>query len=235
VPNNEGSFVPLTVTAPEGCILNSRHPAAGGARALTGHFLPALVMSALAEALPERVVAGVGSPLWCLGFSGFREDGTPMANALFLNGGYGAHAQGDGANVLSWPSNVSSASVETIEQSAPWRVRFRRLRSGTGGAGRHRGGTGQETLYESRSSQPIAVTFLAERTQPGSAAPGFAGGFPGAPGAVLIDGAAVDPKRQHVVMPGGTVEMRTPGGGGHGPVAGRLPELLIADREDGIA
>ncbi|MCA3288730.1 MAG: hydantoinase B/oxoprolinase family protein [Roseomonas sp.] len=235
VPNNEGSFVPLTVTAPEGCILNSRHPAAGGARALTGHFLPALVMSALAEALPERVVAGVGSPLWCLGFSGFREDGTPIANALFLNGGYGAHAQGDGANVLSWPSNVSSASVETIEQSAPWRVRFRRLRSGTGGAGRHRGGTGQETLYESRSSQPIAVTFLAERTQPGSAAPGFAGGSPGAPGAVLIDGAAVDPKRQHVVMPGGTVEMRTPGGGGHGLVTARLPELLIADREDGIA
>jgi N-methylhydantoinase B/oxoprolinase/acetone carboxylase alpha subunit len=36
-------------------------------------------------------------------------------------------------------------------------------------------------------------------------------------------------------MPGGTVEMRTPGGGGHGPVAARLPELLIADREDGIA
>ncbi|MCX7370851.1 MAG: hydantoinase B/oxoprolinase family protein [Alphaproteobacteria bacterium] len=235
VPNNEGSFVPLTVTAPEGCILNSRHPAAGGARALTGHFLPALVMSALAEALPERVVAGVGSPLWCLGFSGFREDGTPIANALFLNGGYGAHAQGDGANVLSWPSNVSSASVETIEQSAPWRVRFRRLRSGTGGAGRHRGGTGQETLYESRSSQPIAVTFLAERTQPGSAAPGFAGGSPGAPGVVLIDGAAVDPKRQHVVMPGGTVEMRTPGGGGHGPAAARPPELVIADREDGIA
>ena len=37
------------------------------------------------------------------------------------------------------------------------------------------------------------------------------------------------------IMPGGTVEMRTPGGGGHGPVAARLPELLIADREDGIA
>jgi hypothetical protein len=63
VPNNEGSFRPLTVTAPEGCILNSTHPAAGGARALTGHFLPALVMSALADALPDRVVAGVGSPL----------------------------------------------------------------------------------------------------------------------------------------------------------------------------
>jgi N-methylhydantoinase B len=235
VPNNEGSFAPLTVTAPEGSILNSRHPAAGGARALTGHFLPALVLSALADALPDRVIAGVGSPLWCLGFSGFRADGTPVANALFLNGGYGASAGRDGANVLSWPSNVSSASVETIEQTAPWHVRYRRLRVGTGGAGRHRGGTGQETLYESRSSQPIAVTFLAERTQPGSAAPGLAGGEPGAPGAVLVNGEAVDPKRQHVVPPGGTVELRTPGGGGHGPPAGRDPTLREADALDGTA
>jgi N-methylhydantoinase B len=58
------------------------------------------------------------------------------------------------------------------------------------------------------------VTFLAERTQQNSAAPGLTGGGPGAPGAVIIDGAVVDPKRQHIVMPGGTVEMRTPGGGG---------------------
>jgi N-methylhydantoinase B len=233
VPNNEGSFAPLAVTAPEGSILNSRHPAAGGARALTGHFLPALVLSALAEALPDRVVAGVGSPLWCLGFSGLREDGAPIANALFLNGGYGASAARDGANVLSWPSNVSSASVETIEQSAPWRVRFRRLREGAGGAGEHRGGTGQETLYESRSSHPIAVTFLAERTRPGAAAPGLAGGQPGAPGAVLVNGEAVDPKRQHVVPPGGTVELHTPGGGGHGPPERRDPALVAADKMDG--
>ncbi|MBY0337593.1 MAG: hydantoinase B/oxoprolinase family protein [Acetobacteraceae bacterium] len=232
VPNNEGSFRPLTVTAPEGSILNSRHPAAGGARALTGHFLPALVLQALADVLPGRVVAGIGSPLWCLGFSGFKADGTPHANALFLNGGYGASARGDGANVLSWPSNVSSASVETIEQSFPWRVHFRRLRQGTGGAGRHRGGTGQETLYENRSPQPVAVTFLAERTRPGAAAPGMAGGQPGAPGAVLIMGEPADPKRQHVVPPGGTVELRTPGGGGHGDPAGRDPALLAADTRD---
>ena len=235
VPNNEGAFAPLTVTAPLGSILNSSHPAAGGARALTGHFLPALVLSALADVLPDQVVAGVGSPLWCMGFSGFRRDGSPIAKALFINGGYGASAGRDGANVLSWPSNVSAASVETIEQSAPWHVRYRRLREGAGGAGTHRGGTGQETLYESRSDQPIAVTFLAERTQPGSAAPGLEGGLPGAPGAVLVNGLHVDPKRQHVVPPGGTVEMRTPGVGGHGLPERRDPALTAADQMDGIA
>jgi N-methylhydantoinase B len=52
---------------------------------------------------------------------------------------------------------------------------------------------------------------------------------------VIIDGARVDPKRQHIVMPGGTVELRTPGGGGHGPPEARDPALIAADRADGIA
>jgi N-methylhydantoinase B len=63
----------------------------------------------------------------------------------------------------------------------------------------------------------------------------LAGGVPGAPGAVLVNGAPVDPKLQHVVPPGGTVELRTPGGGGHGPPAGRDPALREADAMDGTA
>src|SRR3712207_527485 len=42
VPNNDGSFRPISVTAPEGCILNARHPAPVGARHIIGHFLPGL-------------------------------------------------------------------------------------------------------------------------------------------------------------------------------------------------
>lgn len=53
IPNNEGALAPLSITAPVGSILNSRPPAAGGARALMGHFLPAMVMRALAQVLPE--------------------------------------------------------------------------------------------------------------------------------------------------------------------------------------
>jgi N-methylhydantoinase B len=50
---------------------------------------------------------------------------------------------------------------------------------------------------------------------------------------VLVNGEAVDPKRQHVVPPGGTVELRTPGGGGHGPPERRDPALVAADKMDG--
>ncbi|WP_207541264.1 hydantoinase B/oxoprolinase family protein [Sabulicella rubraurantiaca] len=234
VPNNEGAFRPISVSAPLGCILNSTPPAAGANRALTGHFIPPMILQALASALPDQVIAGTGSPLWSLNFAGTRPDGTPIANQFFMNGGYGASAGRDGPNVLSWPSNVSAAPVEMIEQGYPFRIRHRRLRKGTGGEGRHRGGTGQEWAFESRSATPVAVTFMAERTKPEAAAPGLAGGRPGTPGAVLIDGVPVDPKRQHILQPGSVVELRTPGGGGHGDPARRAPEWVARDREDGL-
>jgi N-methylhydantoinase B len=234
VPNNEGAFRPIIVRAPEGCILNSTPPAAGANRALTGHFVPPMILSALAQAIPEKVIAGVGSPLWSLNFAGVDKDGRSIANHFFMNGGYGASAGRDGPNVLSWPSNVSAAPVEMIEQANPFRVRHRRLRENTAGRGRHRGGSGQEWMFESRAKGPVAITFMAERTRPEAAAAGLASGEAGAPGAVLMDGEPVDPKRQHILMPGSTVELRTPGGGGFGPPSERAAEAQLADIEDGI-
>ena len=235
VPNNDGVLRPITITAPEGCILNSKHPAAGGARALIGHFLPMMVISALAKAIPDKVVATVGSPLWCINLSGVNPHGKTFANLFFMNGGYGAAHDRDGINVLSWPSNISSTPVEMIEQLAPLKVRHRRFRTGTGGTGRYRGGNGQEIMFESTSKSPAVVTFMAERTRPEAAAQGIAGGEAGAPGEVLINGKRVDPKAQHVVECGATIELKTPGGGGYGPSSKRPGELIEADRIDGYA
>jgi N-methylhydantoinase B len=120
-----------------------------------------------------------------------------------------------------------------IEQLAPLKFHHRRLRTGTGGKGRHRGGNGQEALIESCAAGPLMISFLAERTRPEAAAPGIAGGEPGAPGVVLINGAPVDPKRQHVVDPGDRIELRTPGGGGYGPSAERSAEARAQDAQDG--
>ena len=73
----------------------------------------------------------------------------------------------------------------------------------------------------------------AERTRAETAAAGIAGGEPGTPGEVLINGARVDPKVQHVVAAGGTMELKTPGGGGYGMPASRDTALIDADRLDG--
>ena len=233
IPNNEGVLRPITITAPAGSIANSTPPAAGGARALIGHFFPMMVIQALAKALPDKVIATVGSPLWCVNLTGQRRDGSTFANMFFTNGGYGASATRDGAHVLSWPSNVSSTPVEMIEQLLPLKVHYRRFRTGTGGAGKHRGGNGQEILLESRAPGPVTVAFLAERTRDAAAPAGIAGGAAGAPGELIIGDRKVDPKTQHVVEPGGTVLVRTPAGGGYGPPAERDPALIEADRTEG--
>lgn len=233
VPNNEGVLKPIEVTAPKGSILNSQHPAAGGARALIGHFLPMMVIRALADAMPDRVIATVGSPLWCVNLAGSRPGGGSFANIFFMNGGYGAAHNRDGQNVLSWPSNISSTPVEMIEQLSPLHVEFRRLRADGGGPGTFRGGTGQEIKFENRAAGPISVTFLAERTRPEAAAAGIAGGESGTPGEVIIDGKRSDPKARHVIAPGGTIELRTPGGGGFGPPSKRSAQHSESDRLNG--
>ena len=58
-------------------------------------------------------------------------------------------------------------------------------------------------------------------------------GEAGATGEVLINGKRVDPKIQHVVEHGGTIELKTPGGGGFGPALERAAHLIEADRLDG--
>lgn len=233
VAGNEGVIAPIEVTAPPGCILNAQHPAAGGARALVGHMLPMMVVQALAEAMPDKVIAAVGSPLWCANVAGQRDDGSAYASMFFMNGGYGASARRDGINVLSWPSNISSTPVEMIEQLLPVHVHHRQLRRDGGGGGEYRGGTGQEIKFENRAATPMIASFMAERTRPEAAASGLAGGGAGAPGAVLINGVpCANPKVQQIIEPGGVVEMKTPGGGGYGLPARRDPARSAIDRRD---
>ena len=237
IPNNDGVLRPITITAPEGSIVNSTPPAAGGARALMGHFLPMMVITALAKAMPQKVVATIGSPLWCINLSGVRKNANneskSFTNLFFMNGGFGAAHDRDGANVLSWPSNISSTPVEMIEQLSPLHVKHRRLRTDTGGRGQFRGGTGQEILFENRSELPLTVAFLAERTRDETAPSGIAGGEAGMPGAVLINGERANPKVQHVIEPGSTIELKTPGGGGYGSPSLRDVTAAETDRQDG--
>jgi N-methylhydantoinase B len=227
LPNNEGAWRPITLTAPPGCIVNPQFPAPGGSRMLIGHYIPMLVFGCLGQIVPERVMAACGSPMWGMNQSGVREGGKPYANMFFYNGGMGGNTQRDGVTCLSWPSNVSSTSIEISEHIAPLRFHHKKLRPDSGGAGRHRGGLGQEILIESRSETPIAVSFLAERTI--FAAFGIEGGKDGAPGELRINGEKTDPKRQYVLNRGDTVSLGTPGGGGHGDPGLRPSAALAAD------
>jgi len=231
LPNNEGMYRPITVKAPEGSLLNPRFPAAVVSRATTGHYVPALVLGALHQVIPERVMAGVGSPLWAVSQSGTRDDGKPYTTVLFFNGGMGATPVKDGEHVLSWPSNISSTPVEVAERNSPLFFHYKRMRPGSGGAGRFRGGVGQDILIESQSPRPIVVSFMAERTT--SPAPGLAGGGAGGLGDVRVNNRRVDNRKQHVLERGDRVLIRTPGGGGYGPARSRDPRRNARDRAMG--
>jgi N-methylhydantoinase B len=212
--------------------VNPQFPSAGGSRMLIGHYLPMLVLGCLGQVVPDRVIAACGSPMWGMNQSGVGSDGKPYANMFFFNGGMGASATRDGQSCLSWPSNLASTSIEIGEHAAPLRFRYKPLRRASGGIGRHRGGLGQEILMESRSASPIAVSFLAERTV--VPAFGIAGGAAGAVGVVHINGAPVDPKRQHILQHGDTVLLATPGGG-HGTPHGCDPAAVAHDLALGYA
>jgi N-methylhydantoinase B len=231
LPNNEGAWRPISIVAPEGCIVNPVFPASGGSRMLIGHYLPMLVFGCLGQIVPDRVMAACGSPMWGMNQSGVNANGKPYANMFFFNGGMGANMRGDGISCLSWPSNVSSTAIEITEHIAPLRVHHKRLRPDSGGPGRHRGGLGQEIALESRSETPIAVSFLAERTI--FPAFGIEGGKAGAPGMLRINGDKVDPKKQYVLSRGDTVILATPGGGGHGAPDQRNKGALESDIQAG--
>jgi N-methylhydantoinase B len=217
--NNEGMYRPVRVTAPEGSLLNPRFPAAVVSRAVTGHYVPVLLFGALHRVIPERVMAGAGSPLWAVQQTGLRGDGRPYTNIFFFNGGMGATSVKDGEHATSWPSNISSTPVEVAERNSPLVFRYKRLRPDSGGAGRFRGGLGQDILIESESDTPIVASFMAERTR--FPAPGFGGGGPGGLGDVRLNGRRIDNRRQHVLKRGDLVLVRTPGGGGYGRPARR--------------
>ncbi len=226
--NNEGMFRPVKVIAPEDTLVNPRYPAAVVARANTGHYLPVLVFGALQKVLPENVMAASGSPLWVFTHTGLDDSGKPYANVFFYNGGMGATASKDGEACLSWPSNISSTPVEIAERNSDLFCRFKRFAPGSGGAGRQRGGLGQEVMFESESKRPIVGLFMTERTR--VAAPGCSGGGAGRRGTVEINGSEVDSHVQHVLNEGDTVMLRTPGGGGYGDPAERSETQRDTDR-----
>ncbi len=227
LPNNQGLFRPIRTLAPEGSLLNPISPAPVGGRSCTGHYVPTVIFGALFAVLPERVMAGVGSPVWITNLSGRRSNGKPFATVLFYNGGMGATATQDGTSVMSWPSNISPTPIEVAERDSPLLFRRKVLCADSGGRGRHRGGLAEEVCFVNQHDSPLSIVFLTERIK--VPAPGLGGGGEGARGAVLINGVAIDSRVPHVLQPGDEVTLRTPGGGGFGPAHERSAQAVARD------
>ncbi|MGH3108778.1 MAG: hydantoinase B/oxoprolinase family protein [Rubrobacter sp.] len=233
VPNNDGSFQPVHVTAPEESILNALHPAPVGARHIVGHFLPGVIHGALAKAIPGKVLAQGADSLWNTQITGQREDGEPFTYVFFSGGGMGARPDRDGLSATAFPSGIRGVPAEVIESISPVVMHRRELRPGSEGPGRHRGGFGQEMEIGVRGDSGWTLSAMYDRTR--FPAQGMRGGFPGGEGSArTASGEALHPKRQQRIPGGGRVVLRLPGGGGHGDPLEREPAKVTRDVEDGL-
>ena len=233
VPNNEGSFRPVKVTAPPGCILNAQRPVAVAGRHLIGHFLPGAIFGALGRALPGRVMAEGSAGVWNNQVTGYdprrREAFTYV---WFSAGGTGARPDKDGLLATAFPSGIGGVPVEVIESLSPILMRKRELRPYSGGPGTFRGGLGQTMVVGVRTDRPFRWSTMCDRIQ--FPAQGLAGGRPGAPGAVVLqNGTRLHPKSQHNLPADALVTLQLPGGGGIGDPLARDPALVARDVRDG--
>ena len=236
VPNNDGSFRPIRVTAPEGSILNAQHPAPVGGRHIIGHFLPGLVHGALAKVVPGRILAQGADSLWNTQITGQKTDGEPFTYVFFSGGGMGARPESDGLSATAFPSGIRGVPAEVIESISPVVMHKRELRPDSEGAGRHRGGFGQEMELGVRGEDggpSWTLSAMYDRTR--FPAPGMLGGRDGAAGSVgTTSGETLHPKRQQRIPAGERLVLKLPGGGGYGDPLERDPELVCRDIEDGL-
>jgi N-methylhydantoinase B len=203
LPASGGAFAPVSVTAPEGCLVNARAPAAVVAgNTETSSRIVDVVFRAFGD-----YAQGQGTM-----------NNVALGNHRFtyyetIGGGQGACPGADGPSAVHVAmSNTLMTPVEALELSYPLRVERWELRTGSGGAGTHRGGDG--VVRELRVLEDCRVSVLAERRAHGPR--GAAGGADGAPGRTLINGDEQPAKVTRQLRAGDIVRIETPGGGGLG-------------------
>ena len=237
IPNCEGYMAPIRVAAPEGTVVNPVLPAACGARGVIGYRVYDTIMLALAQVVPERVVAaGEGGPT-LVAFGGYDEDRRPFGTTEVVVGAWGARATRDGLEGVSNPlANLSNQPIELLESDLPLEVVGYRLVPDSGGAGEHRGGLAYEREYRVRAERATLTIRTDRRHHPPY---GLEGGFAGAPSenTAVVDGVESDlppmPMAALTLSRGDRFRHRSAGGGGFGSPLTRDPSRVLVDVRDG--
>jgi len=231
IPNNEGSVKPISISAPEGCILNAQPPSPTGGRHTMGHFVTPLIFGALAKAIPELIQANSGM-FTLMNFQGTHQDGRGVSSIYFASGGFGALNGLDGASATPAPSNMTGTQVEVWEDLTSLTIQKKALLPDTGGPGKYRGGLGQEIVIRNNSKHLMSVSLFGQRTE--FPPLGINGGRPGTLRRFWINGKEVHPKRQYVLKSGDEIKAAEAGGGGYGDPNERPVEKVLEDVKNGF-
>jgi N-methylhydantoinase B len=220
IPQNEGCFRPVHLIAPDASVINARSPAAVVSRVLPCHRMADLLLGALAQALPDRVVAGYygNSNIYSIGGLNSRT-GRHWVSFEIEVGGWGARPNKDGLDGYSAHiHNVQNTPIEMVEASFPLRIERYEFIPDSGGRGKFRGGRGLRRDIRILAEEAV-VTALGDRFK--FPAHGLFGGEPGRRGEwVLVrDNQETSLPCKITEFPlkkGDVFSVRTQGGGGYG-------------------
>ena len=237
-PIDEGCFRCLKVIIPPGKLLSATPPAAVGNWSRTLPTVVDLILTALAPALPEKIPAAHKGDMGGYAFHGV----DPLTGRRFLcqsimGGGWGGrpHEDGENATVSVCQGDVQNAPVELQELNYPVLFEFHRLREGSGGAGKFRGGLGIEIAVRLLCDGYANINVERNLCPPW----GISGGEGGKPARSLVRQSPEDPGRwvtkgrNTPLKKGGVVTFFTAGGGGYGPAGERSPALIERDQRQG--
>ena len=222
-PANAGVLRRVRILTAPGTLCDARYPAPVAAGNVeTSQRLVDVGLGALAELLPDSVPAASAGTMSNLTF------GAPDGRFAYYEtvaGGAGAGPEGGGAHaVQTHMTNTRNTPIEALENELPVRVLSQTVRRGSGGLGARRGGDG--VVKRLAFLEDVRVGWIAERQASGPW--GLEGGGPGRPGGARVRRAGERRDRPlagkaALELPAGSeLEVRTPGGGGHG-VRGAMP------------
>ena len=224
VAANAGCYRPIKLVAPEGLVVNARHPAPVAHRMVTSHRLANVLLGALHKAAPDRIPAAYYGVSYVCTFQSIDESGERRVLAEIEIGGGGGHPQEDGANAYSLGMhNNANIPVETIESERHISIVRYGLIPDSGGAGRYRGGLG---LFREWRVDCAEALFTASLERFKFRPFGLAGGGAAMPGKLtLIRGGerqALPSKVNNLPLrQGDIIRLETSGGGGFGNPAER--------------
>ena len=231
IPNNEGVFRVIEVTAPAGTIANNVMPAACAARGLTGFRMVDCIFGALAKMLPEKVCAASDGGNSGVSIGGFDVDRKPYIYVDFACGTWGGRPWGDGLQGNSnMFANMASQSVEVIEAEQPVEILAYEFLPDRAGAGKFRGGAPYFRDY--RFTEREAV--LQVRSDRARFRPyGLYGGMPGQPSANYLNpqdnNQKLTSKPTMIIQKGDVFRHELAGGGGWGDPLERDPADVLRD------
>jgi N-methylhydantoinase B len=228
IPPNYGSYADITVTAPQGTVVNPTPPASVvGGNVETSQRLTDVVFAAFAEAAPERVPAASQGTMNNVIIGNRDREGFTYYETI--GGGFGARPDKDGMDgVQVGMTNTLNTPIEVLEAEYPFTVEQYGFREGSGGDGQYRGGLGLVRSVTIETEAVVSLLTERRRRRP----QGAAGGEPGAAGENLANGEPLPAKTTREVEAGTTITVRTPGGGGYGNPSKRTADDRKADRLD---